>query len=73
MPGLPSYKPKEVIKKFERLGYYADRQSGSHVIMYNRKTKRRSTIPLHRKDIPIGTLRSIIQEAGLTKEEFIKA
>ena len=28
------------------------------------------TIPMHRRDIPKGTLRGIIEDAGLTVEEF---
>ena len=29
------------------------------------------TVPMHRRDIPKGTLRSIIEDAELTTEEFI--
>lgn len=72
MPKLPSFKPKELIKKFEKAGYVIDRQKGSHVILYNLKRERRLTIPLHVKDLPKGTLLSIIRQAGLTREEFLK-
>jgi predicted RNA binding protein YcfA (HicA-like mRNA interferase family) len=72
MPKLPSLKPKELIKRFEKIGYIIDRQKGSHVILYNHKENRRLTIPLHVKDLPKGTLLSIIKQAGLTKEEFLK-
>ena len=30
----------------------------------------RVTVPVHRKDIKIGTLSSILKQAGLTVEEF---
>lgn len=72
MPKLPSFKPREVIKKFEKIGYVIDRQKGSHVILYHYKKQTRLTIPLHVKDLPKGTLLSIIKQAGLTKEEFLK-
>ena len=72
MSKLPSLKPKALIKKFEKAGYVIDRQKGSHVILYNRTDRRRLTIPLHVKDLPKGTLLSIIKQAGLTKEEFLK-
>lgn len=72
MPKLPSIKPKELIKLFEKLGYTIDRQKGSHVILYNNLSKRRLTIPMHTKDIPNGTLLAVIKQAGLTKEEFMK-
>lgn len=29
------------------------------------------TVPMHRRDMPKGTLRSIIEDADLTIEEFI--
>ena len=72
MPRLPSFKPKALIKKFEKVGYVIDRQKGSHIILYNLVERRRLTIPLHVKDLPKGTLFSIIKQAGLTKEEFLK-
>ena len=72
MSKLPSFKPKALIKKFEKIGYIVDRQKGSHVILYHPIQHRRLTIPLHVKDLPKGTLLSIIKQAGLTKEEFLK-
>jgi predicted RNA binding protein YcfA (HicA-like mRNA interferase family) len=29
-------------------------------------------VPVHKKDLPPGTLRSIIRQAGLSEEEFIR-
>ena len=49
-----------------------DRQKGSHVILYNREQGKRLTIPMHVKDLPKGTLNSIIKQSGLTREEFLK-
>lgn len=72
MPKLPSIKPKELIKTFEKFGYIIDRQKGSHIILYEALSKRRLTIPMHTKDVPNGTLLSIIKQSGLTKEEFLK-
>ena len=72
MSKIPSHKPKELIKKFEKVGYIIDRQKGSHVILYNQVTKRRIVIPMHVKDLPRGTLSSIIKQAGLTRNEFLK-
>ena len=72
MPKLPSLKPRELIKSFEKLGYIVDRQKGSHVILYNPSSKRRLVIPMHTRDIPNGTLLAIVKQSGLTKEEFLK-
>ena len=72
MPKIPSLKPKEVVKKFEKLGFVKDRQSGSHIILYNRSQNKRVVVPMHTGDLPKGTLRAIIKQAGLTSEEFLK-
>lgn len=72
MPNLPSFKPRELIRKFEKAGYIIDRQKGSHVILYDPKEGKRLTIPMHIREMPKGTLLSIIKQAGLTREEFLK-
>ena len=61
------------VKKLRKAGFVFDRQAkGSHEIWYNPTTKRRTTIPNHQGvDIPKGTLKAIIKEAGLSVEEFI--
>jgi len=73
MPKLPVLKPKQVIKKCEKLGFIIDRQSGSHLIMLHPKTKRRAVIPLHITDLKKGTLSAILRESGINKDEFIGA
>ena len=72
MPQIPSYKPRELIKKFEKAGYIVDRQKGSHIILYHPEGGNRLTIPLHVREMPKGTLLSIIKQAGLTRKEFLK-
>jgi predicted RNA binding protein YcfA (HicA-like mRNA interferase family) len=72
MPKLPSVKPRELIKIFEKKGYIVDRQKGSHVILFHPASKRRLTIPMHMKDVPNGTLLAIVKQSGLTKDEFVK-
>lgn len=72
MSRLPSLKPKEVIRKFEKLGFIKDRQSGSHVILFRKSDKRRAVIPLHLRDLPKGTLKAILRETGVREEEFIR-
>ncbi len=72
MPKLPIISGKELVKVFRKLGYEIDHQTGSHMIL--RQTLypyRRLTIPNH-KEISKGTLRAIIRQAGLTRDEFFK-
>ncbi len=67
------YTPKQVIRKLKKLGFVQDRQSGSHKIFYNSKTKDRAVIPYHLKELPKGTLSAILKEANILRDEFDKA
>ena len=71
MPKLPVISGKELIKALSKLGYLVDHQTGSHIILrHKEQPHRRLTIPNHR-EISKGTLRAIIRQAGLTREEFL--
>ena len=72
MPKLPTLTSRQLIKKFEKLGFVKDHQTGSHVIMYNPTTKRRAVIPYHVRDLPRGTLSAILRESQVSREEFLK-
>lgn len=71
MPKLPVLSAREVIQKLKKAGFIFDRHAkGSHEIYYNPVTKRRTVVPNHPGDMPKGTLKAIIDEAGLTVDEF---
>jgi len=54
-------------------GFAFDRQAaGSHEIWYNSTTHRYTTIPNHPGDMPEGTLRAILKQAGVEPEEFLR-
>ncbi len=62
---------KEVVKLILRLGYETDHQTGSHMVLRQIETPhRRITIPNH-NEIAKGTLRAIIRQLGLTRDEFL--
>lgn len=70
---LPAAKPKEVLRALQRAGFFIHHVSGSHhVLKHEGKPQLRVTIPLHNKDLKRKTLSSIIQQAGLTAEEFVE-
>ncbi|MFQ5924644.1 MAG: type II toxin-antitoxin system HicA family toxin [Dehalococcoidia bacterium] len=69
---MPVLKPKEVVAALERAGFEIRRHTGSHVIMYKPDLRRPISVPQHPRDLPKGTIRAIIREAGLTVEEFMK-
>jgi len=70
MPKLPILTPKQLLQKLKRLGFTNDHQTGSHIIMYHTRTKKRAVIPYHLRTIPKGTLLSLLHEAGLTKDDI---
>ena len=74
MKNLPSLGAKEVIRILKKFGFEESRQKGSHLVMFNSATKRRTVIPIHAgKDIKKPLLRKIIEEdAGISIEEFLE-
>jgi len=69
---LPSLNSKQVIRALERAGFYQRRQTGSHVIMRKKGLERPIPVPFHSGDIPRKLALQIINEAGLTVEEFLE-
>jgi len=69
----PILEPQEIIKVIESFGFFYKSQKGSHV-KYVRIEKDMPTrtviIPMH-DEVAKGTLKSIIEQAGLTFDEFI--
>jgi len=67
---LPVCSGSDAVKAFSKIGYMFDHQAGSHIILRH-PSGRRLTIPNHR-ELAKGTLRALIREAGLTKEQFVE-
>ena len=73
MGRLAGFRYREIVKRLKRYGFEFDRQAaGSHEIWYNPKTNRYTTIPNHPGDMPEGTLRAILKQAGITPEDFLR-
>ena len=66
MSKLPS--SKQIANTLTDNGFYFISQRGSHAKY--RKGNRTVIVPTPRKEIPLGTFRSIIRQSGLTKENF---
>jgi len=71
MPKLPSLTPQKIIKILEKKGFVLDRIKGSHHIYYNSETKKRVIVPLHKRDLPKGTLLEILKQADISKDELV--
>ena len=70
MPKLPNLTPDKVINIIKSRGFILDRVKGSHHIFYHLDTKRRVIVPVHRKDLPVGTLIEILKQAGIERDEL---
>lgn len=74
MGRLSGFRYRQVVKRLKALGFAFDRQAaGSHEIWYNAATHRYTTLPNHPGDLPEGTLRAILKQAGVTPDEFLGA
>jgi len=56
---------REVIRALTRDGWYEVSQVGSHRQFKHPTKKGRVTVPHPKRDIPIGTLKSIEKQAGI--------
>jgi len=72
MHKLPSLTSRKIIKILEKKGFMLDRIKGSHHIYYNPETKKRVTIPFHKKDLSKETLMEILKQAGISREEMME-
>jgi predicted RNA binding protein YcfA (HicA-like mRNA interferase family) len=73
MTRLPIISSKEIVKALRAAGFEnaPKRGKGSHIAMMKRDHDRtRLVIIPDRKNIPRGTLRAILDQAGLTREEL---
>ena len=66
----PIITPREVIKILSKFGFYKISQKGSHVKFKNDFTNRTFIIPMH-DEVAKGTLKSILEQADVTIEEFL--
>jgi predicted RNA binding protein YcfA (HicA-like mRNA interferase family) len=70
MPKFPSCRPKDIIKILEKNGFVLDRTKGSHHIYFNKKSNKRAVIPMHKKDLPRGTMFAIFKQAGINRNDI---
>jgi len=56
---------RKVIQRLKQNGWYEVAKVGSHAQFRHPQIKRRVTVPHPKKDIPIGTLKSIERQSGI--------
>jgi predicted RNA binding protein YcfA (HicA-like mRNA interferase family) len=70
MPRPPAISGQEAVRAFEKAGWTAARQRGSHVVLTKPGSIFTLSIPLH-DELGPGLLRDQIRKAGLMVQEFI--
>lgn len=70
---MPRVTGAEAIRKLGRAGWVLDRVRGSHHLLKHPTVPGHIIVPVHRgQDLPSGTLRRIIRDAGLKPAEFFR-
>lgn len=73
MGRLAGFSYRDIVKRLKALGLEFHRQAaGSHEIWFNPAAQRYTTIPNHPGDMPEGTLRAILKQAGIETEVFLR-
>ena len=74
MGRLGGFRYREIVKRLKHFGFEFHRQAaGSHEIWHNAQTGLYTTIPNHPGDMPEGTLRAILKQAGISADKFLDA
>jgi predicted RNA binding protein YcfA (HicA-like mRNA interferase family) len=73
MSRLPRLTARAVIAALQRAGFLIERIRGSHHFLRHKEDPtRRTVVALHRGDVPQGTMRDILKQAKISREEFSK-
>jgi len=71
LPKLKVLSGIQVCKFLERYGFKEVRRKGCHIVMQKRTGNSTITVPIpNHKELKKGTLKSIIRQSGVSKEEF---
>ena len=70
MTRLPTLHARKIIKALEKAGFVFDRQVGSHFILRHPQTRQTTCVPQHGKDVKRSLMKEILQQAGLTEDQF---
>ena len=65
------YSARDILSRLKKAGFEEKRQSGSHIVLRH-PDGRQTYVAMHPGDVPTGTFKKILKQAGLTEEEFKK-
>lgn len=73
MPRLPVINDEKLIRILKTEGFTETRQKGSHLALHKSTPEGIKLVVVPRnRDMPIGTLKSILRKAGITRERFFE-
>jgi predicted RNA binding protein YcfA (HicA-like mRNA interferase family) len=67
----PVLKPDEIIKALNEFGFRFISQKGSHIKLRRECSNVKTVIVPNHYEVARGTLQSILEQAGITLEEFL--
>lgn len=71
MPNLPQVKPRDIEKALLAKGFHSRSTKSSHVVFIH-ADGRHTVVPGHNRPVRPGTLRSILRQADISLDEFLK-
>ena len=72
MRALPALPGRTVVAALERAGFEVIRTKGSHYFLrHGNDPGRQTVVPVHRNDLPPGTLRAILRQSRLSRAQFL--
>ena len=70
-PSLPAASGRDVLRALQRAGFEVRSVQGSHHVLVYPDTRTRIVVPVRvERDLPRGTIRGVIRQAGLSVDEF---
>ena len=65
------YSAHKILLKLKKIGFIEKRKSGSHIILRH-NDGRQTYVSMHPGDVPTGTFKKILKQAGISEAEFKK-
>lgn len=63
------FSAREILRRLLKAGFVEVRQTGSHKVLRH-PDGRMTYVAMHPGDVPTGTFRSILKQAGISSEDF---
>jgi len=70
LPKLPRVSGRKLARALERAGFELLRVTGDHACYRHRVANRRAVVPLTPKTLQVGTLASVLRQAGLSADDL---